>query len=131
MFKDDALTDLRNALRDTLLPIDQIPLWIAWSVALKSGNYHQGRYMMVDSKGGYCCLGVLCQLHGVNFIDFDDLETSNLEEFIDFGTSTCTLHPIATEIERSFANTNDSGATFAEIAEVIDEVIERSKKAAE
>ncbi len=36
-----------------------------WIEALESGNYVQGRGLLHTSKGGHCCLGVLCELTGV------------------------------------------------------------------
>jgi hypothetical protein len=33
-----------------------------WVKALRSGEYPQGRGQLLDEKGGYCCLGVLCDL---------------------------------------------------------------------
>ncbi len=34
-----------------------------WVAALNSGNYKQCRGQLNDCIGGYCCLGVLCDLH--------------------------------------------------------------------
>lgn len=36
-------------------------LWIA---ALRSGKYKQGLGLLNDEQGGFCCLGVLCDLAG-------------------------------------------------------------------
>jgi hypothetical protein len=33
-----------------------------WVKALRSGAYKQGKGQLFDEKGGYCCLGVLCDL---------------------------------------------------------------------
>lgn len=33
-----------------------------WIAALRSGEYKQG-YQQLRTENGYCCLGVLCELH--------------------------------------------------------------------
>lgn len=35
-----------------------------WMKALRSGKYKQARKRLKNRKGGFCCLGVLCDLHG-------------------------------------------------------------------
>jgi hypothetical protein len=35
-----------------------------WLRALRSGEYKQGRRVLKDDDGAYCCLGVLCELVG-------------------------------------------------------------------
>lgn len=34
-----------------------------WTEALRSGEYKQTQLQLKSNKGGYCCLGVLCELH--------------------------------------------------------------------
>lgn len=34
-----------------------------WIAALRSGKYKQAEEVLRDSNGGFCCLGVLCDLH--------------------------------------------------------------------
>lgn len=34
-----------------------------WIIALRSGDYEQGKGYLKQVEGGYCCLGVLCDLH--------------------------------------------------------------------
>lgn len=34
-----------------------------WVDALRSGDYRQGQYYLMDESDGFCCLGVLCDLH--------------------------------------------------------------------
>ena len=34
-----------------------------WVEALRSGEYQQGRLVLQNSRGAFCCLGVLCDLH--------------------------------------------------------------------
>ncbi len=33
-----------------------------WTWALRSGNYSQGKGLLRDRKGNFCCLGVLCDI---------------------------------------------------------------------
>lgn len=39
-----------------------------WLKALRSGDYKQTKKVLKDSKG-YCCLGVLCDLHRLSRVD--------------------------------------------------------------
>ena len=34
-----------------------------WLKALRSGKFKQTRGLLKDGQGGYCCLGVLCELY--------------------------------------------------------------------
>jgi hypothetical protein len=36
-----------------------------WVAALRSGEYKQGRGLLRNGAGQYCCLGVLCEIQGV------------------------------------------------------------------
>lgn len=36
-----------------------------WVDALRSGKYGQVRYVLKGAKGGYCCLGVACDISGL------------------------------------------------------------------
>ncbi len=40
------------------------------NTALRSGDYDQTQNVLRDSKG-YCCLGVLCIVEGISFIEDD------------------------------------------------------------
>lgn len=37
-----------------------------WAEALRSGEYKQGTLQLKSSEG-YCCLGVLCEISGLNY----------------------------------------------------------------
>ena len=39
----------------------------AWIKALRSGKYKQTYSVLSDSKARYCCLGVLCEVAGLNY----------------------------------------------------------------
>lgn len=36
---------------------------VKWLHALRSGEYRQGRYRLKGEGGGFCCLGVLCDVY--------------------------------------------------------------------
>lgn len=36
-----------------------------WVKALRSGKYEQGRGLLKDSQGAFCCLGVACDISGL------------------------------------------------------------------
>ncbi len=40
-----------------------------WLTALRSGLYKQGKNLLVDDNGKYCCLGVACLVAQVNLLD--------------------------------------------------------------
>jgi hypothetical protein len=87
-----------------------------WVAALRSGEYKQCKDQLKDG-GGYCCLGVLCEIS---------------ERAIRPGESTITLSEavsyfdidddkVASRIKCKFEKMNDSeGKTFAEIADYIE-----------
>ena len=48
---------------------EQITKWKAnrklWVKALRSGKYKKGMFQLKDSDGNFCCLGVLCEVIGM------------------------------------------------------------------
>lgn len=88
-----------------------------WVAALRSGNYKQGRLFLEDQEGGYCCLGVLCVVLGEpTFADRPD-----------FGSDfySVAYQPVRNLLDndetlRTLARLNDSGQSFAQIADYID-----------
>lgn len=48
-----------------------------WLIALRSGEYNQGKHNLKPAENTYCCLGVLCLIYGrhqEHFIDFHKRE---------------------------------------------------------
>lgn len=107
-----------------------------WLTALRSGEYKQTKRVLNDGKEGFCCLGVLCEVHRketgegswVDDKSDDDLpclgymgETMVLPLDIvswaglpeDGGRNP----PIGKD---SLAELNDKGMSFAEIADIIE-----------
>lgn len=116
-----------------------------WLKALRSGDYQQGRKRL-KSDNHMCCLGVLCEEYRKVHPETSSWKSINcLERFttdIDpagesyFGipppavvawaglsqdNPTITIkNPVGDDIESSLAYHNDEGASFAEIADIIE-----------
>lgn len=103
----------------------------AWVAALRSGKYQQGRdYLCKDNR--YCCLGVACEVLGIGKIidgmgvatylgdEPNDKDSGwlprNAKEALGLRTYNGTLGDGAT----SLTLLNDNGATFNEIADIIE-----------
>lgn len=105
-----------------------------WVAALRSGEYKQARRLL-HGGGGYCCLGVLCEVMakdtGLDFGEFaDENEEMPNHELIDtvFDCETLESHTWAVtppgegKVPTSLAMLNDSdGFTFDQIADLIEE----------
>ena len=105
-----------------------------WVEALRSGEYQQGTgYLQRD--GQFCCLGVACELAGESKVQ--RLEAGTVDKVIYYGESggevSARLLPPATRLwlgltdrdvrlsnNPGAATLNDSGHTFAEIADAIE-----------
>lgn len=105
-----------------------------WVTALRSGEYTQARRNL-KTEQGFCCLGVLCDLYAeetgtkweVHTTEDDepfthytfDNYSSYLPEFVEKWAGLAMPNPHVGE--SSLAQLNDSGSTFEEIAQLIDE----------
>ena len=98
-----------------------------WLNALRSGEYKQTDDQLRDSQG-YCCLGVLCDLHSketnTNWIQDTYLtEEVSLPRavkiWINFVSANKTTVVIK-NVSRTLAEHNDDGRTFLEIADAIE-----------
>ena len=100
-----------------------------WVTALRSGKYKQtsGFLRTVD---GYCCLGVLCDLHnhnGMNWKGGPDEDRMTWSYYTEEGTlpkevmdwAQLTNHNPEIKGD-ALAEINDSGRSFAEIADLIE-----------
>ena len=100
-----------------------------WVSALRSGDYQQTQNYL-HKEDGFCCLGVLCDLYGkehnvewnfvedLNFYRFQDHPTSlpfPVIEWAGVGSSNPSIPGT------SLVGLNDSGSTFNEIADFIEE----------
>jgi len=113
-----------------------------WVSALRSGEYKQGR-LYLKSERGYCCLGVLCDILGVEWaIDDRKIESYTVYEVKDgkdgkdgkiistlpkeimkkIGWSFSSIKDRLGYVGNQFSLTalNDTGKSFDEIANVIE-----------
>lgn len=120
-----------------------------WIAALRSGKYHQAHGTLRDNNGGYCCLGVLCNVAGLEEIEHygDDDEVIDVEfvyqttDTVSIGTE-CLPTAFAMDLgieeagnqigvdpnsskdegrKLALAYMNDHGKTFAEIADILEQ----------
>ena len=98
-----------------------------WIVALRSGRYPQGKDGL-NIEGMFCCLGVACDLEG----RFPWVKGEIHGRYRYYGKNstsldhtTMTALGISNETEIEVMAMNDSGSTFAQIADYLE------KKAAE
>lgn len=99
-----------------------------WLEALRSGKYQQTRKVLRDSNG-YCCLGVLCDVMGVEWVKDDGcflVLYDNGEGRVgrEAGMPPSEIMREA-KLDELFAGVlaegNDAGDTFAELAARIEE----------
>jgi hypothetical protein len=100
-----------------------------WVSALRSGEYQQGQYCL-RTEDKFCCLGVLCDLYGKeNNVEWDLVNDDGNYEF-SYHSERLPLFVVGwagvgndnPEIcETSLAELNDTGSTFNEIADLIEE----------
>lgn len=104
---------------------------IKWAAALRSDEYPQGKGMLQDDEGNYCCLGVLCKVaekEGVIVIMdklFGGLKGTTLGDQPhvlawsgirnNHGT-----YPNSKGYMHSITYLNDEGSSFSEIADIIE-----------
>ena len=102
-----------------------------WVDALRSGEYSQARGRLKDRCGNYCCLGVACELYrqevgGAWNCEHDFRPSkrgmpvqgslpSRVRNWLNLNENDG-----ATAVGNSLAVLNDNGASFAEIADVIE-----------
>jgi hypothetical protein len=108
-----------------------------WTNALRSGNYKQGKNYLRNATDEFCCLGVLCDLADPS--KWERTTSDERHEVYAWGAeaSTQLIHnedlELAIGLNGMVSNTwgsftiqdvlaqhNDNGATFAEIADMID-----------
>ena len=106
-----------------------------WLIALRSGNYIQGRQVLRDSDNKFCCLGVLCDIIDKEAWVADDSNRRTPAFTYDGNRAVLPIHVMEiTGIENCFGqlpknegpytsltNMNDGGKSFEEIADVIEE----------
>lgn len=81
-----------------------------WLAALRSGKYRQARERLCTADGAMCCLGVLCHIQGADVILLP-------QEQVPHGTRYAA--GIGLTAMQRLASMNDSGKSFPEIADYI------------
>lgn len=85
-----------------------------WLTALRSGEYKQGKFALRDSEGGYCCLGVLCDVIDPNGWDDGDLWHAPARMLTDSGGDDENVaysgHLIPEAIAESLLGLDDNGS---------------------
>ena len=103
----------------------------AWVTALRSGEYKQGKGALHPTKNTYCCLGVACELYrqanggkwqndGDGLTFQNDAKVLPLRVRIWLGLNFPAGAYPQGGVYASLAAQNDSGATFSELADVIE-----------
>lgn len=98
-----------------------------WVAALRSGEYKQTVGALRD-KGGFCCLGVLCDLHSKERGErWDDFSYGGEKMLVPESVQEWSGASRSPEIARSpeheedeLSMLNDDGLTFHEIADLIE-----------
>ncbi len=107
-----------------------------WVAALRSGKYKQGQGYMRSRNDTYCCLGVLCEIEGVQWAPdkqcygyyTKDRRSASLHLYFgDSGVSMegdispCSVHD-GVNVYNFLTGMNDAGLPFHDIATVLEHV---------
>lgn len=104
------------------------PNQTAWLEALESGKYKQGIAGLRSEQDEYCCLGVGCEVAGIQgkqrpflkYWIYDEQAAVAPRALIDYlGLRSCVGSALASEVLNSLTELNDDGKTFLEIAATI------------
>jgi hypothetical protein len=101
-----------------------------WLEALRGGNYQQGKKVLrhgIDGEDRFCCLGVLCDIIEPELWSKSDPALGSNDRYVLHrgaqGLPAMTIRTAASldvDACMALARLNDSGKTFAEIADVIE-----------
>lgn len=100
-----------------------------WVAALRSGEYKQHRQNLKSGTGAFCCLGVLCDLHaketGTNWEPGEHYMGhyfSLPSAVADWAGAFVDAAPVQVgHTSETLPNHNDTGASFTELADAIEE----------
>lgn len=101
-----------------------------WVAALRSGDYKQGILNLRNHKDEFCCLGVLCEIMGVekefsgNRYLYDGCGAgimSSVRILTGIKSDLGYLYTPKYSSDSCLASMNDQGKTFSEIADIIEE----------
>ena len=91
-----------------------------WVKALRSGKYAQGKRLLRNGDGEFCCLGVLCDIspYRKSYLRMKDaVGDAKFYLPVKVGNWAGTLNLCA---ENTLANMNDMGMSFEKIAKYIE-----------
>lgn len=98
-----------------------------WVDALRSGKYKQTRGKLKSRAGGFCCLGVLCEVMGIKPVWRSEDKSPVHGEYL-YDSEECILTHnlrlragISPHEEGALIDLNDNGKKFPEIANWIEE----------
>lgn len=95
-----------------------------WVSALRSGKYKQGKGVLHDAdSSSFCCLGVLCEVMGVEQIDIDSpaVAYGHRSNVTMPGADVLRRAGLSMDQARRLAHFNDNrGRSFHEIADYIE-----------
>ncbi len=99
----------------------------AWVKALRSGEYSQGTGQLRSAEEKYCCLGVLCDIAPVGewggeayIAGPDDWASAFLPRRVADWAGLSSTNPAIGGTGGELSYKNDRGATFAQIADLIE-----------
>jgi hypothetical protein len=96
-----------------------------WIKALRSGKYNQTKGRLSNGKGGFCCLGVLCDISKLGqwvngqYLYEGQVLPPNVKEWAGLPD----LNPTPVEGGMSLAEMNDVGKSFDKIADLIEKYL--------
>jgi hypothetical protein len=95
-----------------------------WVEALRSGKYKQGKGMLRNEKGQFCCLGVLCDITNVELITLMNGLSESVFYYNGNPSFLTTKHLQEISLDGSQQNVlidmNDQGICFDAIADYIE-----------
>lgn len=93
-----------------------------WTAALRSGEYEQGTGTLRDANDRYCCLGVLCDVAGMNWSAMQEEGVYMVEGCYDYPPAELIESVKLTDdrVQTLVSLNDDTRAPFTEIADYIE-----------
>lgn len=94
-----------------------------WLAALRSGDYIQATHQLKSPENGYCCLGVLCDVHDPTlWIDVEGVDPKYIRETDVLPAQLAANYEIDESLQRELIFMNDDKEyTFEQIADWIED----------
>jgi hypothetical protein len=95
-----------------------------WVEALRSGKYEQGKHQLRSLDNKFCCLGVLCDIMGAKWKEFNDVYASEYnnscnEQYLP--ESLRSILGLERSSELTLSGLNDMGKGFSFIADFLEQ----------